>query len=210
MREKFKSKDLQRHPIALDAAFYTGVTYIKSYITLIKSIQKFYSHNWHNDVRRLLPSKGIDLPPAAILGKAADIEFDAGNLNTTESYLEIAPSHFVEKGMWQLNLDGERIVIQICSADLNAINQIRKNEEHSASIWASMFQRAVEEGIRKHRDIDHSYKRWAKNLQRQLHDEKLPTDDPDELDLRALEYAQKLMQNPLNKITNLVLQVQDD
>ncbi len=210
MREIFKSKVFEQHPITLDSSFYAGATSLRPHITSVEPIKSFHSHNWKKDVKQLLPKMGIDLPSAAILGRAADIEFNAGNLNSTESYLEIAPSDSVKKGRWGLDLDGQRIVILICPEDLKAIKQIRENEKYSASIWASMFQRAVEEGIRKHREEEHLHKRWAKNLTKQLHDENLSTDDPDVLDAHALEYAQILMQSPLTKIMNLVVDVKDE
>ena len=194
--------DTFRQPITLNASLYGGATKIRPHITTTESLDNFYSEDWLPDIKEMLPD-GISLPSGAILGRTAIIEFDAGGLMSGESIFEIVPSGNIEKGIYILDIGGERIVIQVCPDDLPAINQVRDlDEKGNASIWVGMYQRAVEEGVRKHRDDEHINKRWAINIGKQLSDADMEADDSDLLEARALEYAQRLMQNPLNRITD--------
>ena len=193
--------DAFRHPITLNAFLYAGATKMRAHITATESLDRFYSNDWRPDVKEMLPD-GILLPSGAILGRAAIIEFDAGGLVSGESIFEIIPSANIEKGIYILDISGERIVIQVCPEDLPVINQLRELDEGgNVSIWVGMYQRAVEEGVRRHRDDEHINKRWAINIGKQLSAADMEADDSDLLEARALEYAQRLMQNPLNRIT---------
>ena len=202
--------DAYRHPITLDASRYAGATKMRPHITTTESLDSFCSADWLPDVKEMLPN-GISLPSGAILGRAAIVEFDAGGLISGESIFEIVPSANIEKGIYTLDISGERIVIQVCPDDLPAINQVRDLDERgNASIWVGMYQRAVEEGVLRHREDEHVSKRWAINIGKQLTAADMETDDSDILAARALEYAQRLMQNPLNRITEFALRANSE
>ncbi len=207
-REAFVSEEF-RHPITLDASIYTGAVKIRPHITARDPIMGFYSDDWRAGIKEMLPN-GIFLPAGAILGRSAVIDFDAGGLVSGESFFEIAPAVHIEKGMYDIDIDGERITIQVCPDDLPAINSIRNMDDRkNAPIWMGIYQRAVEEGVRKHRNEEHVNKRWALNIAKQLSDADMETHDVDILEARALEYAQRLMRNPLNRITILATEADD-
>ena len=207
-REAFVSEEF-RHPITLDASIYTGSVKIRPHITATQSIESFYSKDWRGDIKEMLPN-GISLPTGAILGRAAVIDFDAGGLISGESFFEIAPAAHIEKGLYSIDIEGERITIQVCPDDLPAINSLRNmDDRETAPIWMGMYQRAVEEGVRRHREEEHVSKRWAHNIGKQLGGADMEAHDGDVLEARALEYAQKLMRNPLNRITDFASEAED-
>ena len=207
-REAFAS-DQFRHPITLDASLYTGAMKIRPHITATEPIERFYSDDWRADIKEMLPN-GISLPTGAILGRAAIIDFDAGGLVSGESFFEIAPAAHIEKGLYSIDIEGERITIQVCPDDLPAINSLRDmDDRENAPIWMGIYQRAVEEGVRKHRDEENTSKRWAHNISKQLGDAGMETHDADLLEAQSLEYAQRLMRNPLNRITDFASEPED-
>ena len=207
-REAFVSDEF-RHPVTLDSSIYTGAVKIRPHITATEHIEGFYSDDWRADIKEMLPN-GISLPTGAILGRAVVIDFDAGGLISGESFFEIAPAAHIEKGLYSIDIEGERITIQVCPDDLPPINSLRNmDDRETAPIWMGMYQRAVEEGVRRHRDEEHVKKRWAHNIGKQLGDAGMETYDADVLEARTLEYAQRLMQNPLNRITAVASEVDD-
>jgi hypothetical protein len=208
IREAFTTEEF-RHPITLDASIYAGAVKIRPHIAATESIEDFYSEDWRANIKEMLPN-GISLPTGAILGRSAVIDFDAGGLVSGESFFEIAPAAHIEKGLYSIDIEGERITIQVCPDDLPAINSLRSmDDRETAAIWMGMYQRAVEEGVRRHRDEEHFNKRWAHNIGKQLGSADMEAHDGDVLEARALEYAQKLMRNPLNRITDFASEAED-
>ena len=188
--------------LKLKASDYEGEVIIKPFIVTTSEIQKFKADEWAPAILELI-AEGADIPNAAILGIAPETSFQADETTTQESYLEIAPSPTVPQGQYRIELSGERIVIQINPDDKQGLNQVRRNGSPEQYLFPSMYQRAIEEGIRQHCKEDHEGKKWAHHMARQLDDNGIDTSDQEILEANSLEFAQLLMRNPLNYILSV-------
>ena len=91
----------------------------------------------------------------------AEKSFDTDATTDLESYVEITPSQAVQRGRFNLDLSGQRIVILINPEDKPDIDRMRRDEDSLQALFPSMYQRAIEEAVRLHRKDEHTDKRWA-------------------------------------------------
>ena len=202
LRESHLSNE-DTHTIRLDAKEYRGQVLIKPFVVASDAIGKMANDDWTVAVKGLLP-KGTAVPSGAILAIGTEKSFETDKTTDLESYVEITPSQAVERGRFNINLSGPRIVILINPEDKPDIDRMRHDEDSLQTLFPSMYQRAIEEAIRLHRKDEHADKRWAARIADKLNDYDLLADDPEILEANSLDYAQQIMENPLARITTLV------
>ena len=173
---------------------------LKPFIIAVTDIQAFSSDDWIDEVKRMLP-QGTDLPSGAILAIGEQTTFDVNTAADQESYIEITPAESVRPSQYRIDLGGERVVIYINPNDKSAIDRIRANDDTLQSLFPSMYQRAIEEAIRQHQRDDHAGKRWAVRIVEKLAEHHLDVQDPETLEANSLEYAQQVMENPLEFVS---------
>lgn len=201
LRESHLSEE-DVHTIRLDAQQYRGQVLIRPFVIASQSIERIANDDWAPGVRQLLPN-GISVPNGAILAIGTEKSFDTDKTSDLESYVEITPSQLIQRGRFNVDLSGQRIVILINPEDKPDIDRMRRDEDSLQTLFPSMYQRAIEEAVRLHRKDEHTDKRWANRIADKLTEHDLVTDDPDILEAKALDYAQEIMENPLSRITAL-------
>lgn len=201
LRESHLSEE-DIHTIRLDAQQYRGQVLIRPFVIASQSIERISNDDWTPAVRQLLPN-GTPVPNGAILAIGAEKSFDTDKTSDLESYVEITPSQMIQRGRFNVDLAGQRIVILINPEDKPDIDRMRRDEDSLQTLFPSMYQRAIEEAVRLHRKDEHTDKRWANRIADKMTEHDLVTDDPDILEANALDYAQQIMENPLSRITTL-------
>ena len=201
LRESHRSNE-DVHTIRLDAKEYRGQVLIKPFVVASQAIDKMASDDWAVAARGLLPN-GTSVPNGAILAIGAEKSFETDKTTDLESYVEITPSQTIERGRFNVDLSGQRIVILINPDDKPDIDRIRHDEDSLQLLFPSMYQRAIEEAVRLHRKDEHTDKRWAARISDKLNEYDLVVDQPEILEASSLDYAQQIMENPLARITAL-------
>ena len=197
LRESHRSRE-RSHTIPLDARQYYGQVLIRPFVIASQAIEHMPNDDWILSVKQLLPD-GASVPSGAILAIGDEKSFETDTTADLESYVEITPSQSVQRHRYNIDLSGQRIVIRINPEDKQDIDRMRRDED-SRTLFPSVYQRAIEEAVRRHREEDYSDKRWASRIADKLADYRLPTDDPEILKENALDYAQEIMENPLSRI----------
>lgn len=207
-RETHKS-DAYTHTIEIDASAYAERVYIRPYIIAAINLERFHCADWHEDLQALLPANGLTLPSGSILAIATAKHFDRNEQTQMESAVDIAPVASVLPGRFKINLDGQRIVIQVNPEDKPDIDRVRKGKL-ADGLWPSMYQRAIEEAVRQHLDPEHSAKRWAELIALALNKASIDASDPELLEANSLDYTQQLLENPLQRSLNAFIAVENE
>ena len=201
LRESHQSQE-DTHMVLLNADQYRGQVLIRPFIIASEKIPAVNNGDWAPWIRDMLPN-GTPVPKGAILAVGVEKSFETDETSELESYVEIAPSQTVEQGRFKIDLSGQRIVIYIHPEDKPDIDRVRSDEDTRSALFPSMYQRAIEEAIKKHGKEEHTGKSWANRISVKLAEHDLETGDPDILDANSLDYAQQLLENPLTRITKL-------
>ena len=162
LRESHRSQE-DIHTVLLDAFQYRGQVLIRPFIIASEDIPAVDNQDWAPWIRDMLPN-GTPVPKGAILAVGADKSFETDDTAELESYVEIAPSQAVEQGRFKVDLSGQRIVIYIHPDDKPDIDRVRSDEDTRSALFPSMYQRAVEEAVRRHRREENEGKRWASRI----------------------------------------------
>ena len=201
LRESHRSHE-DVHTIRLNAKEYLGQVLIKPFVVASQAIDKMASDDWATGVKELLPN-GTSVPSGAILAIGAEKSFETDKTTDLESYVEITPSQAIQRGRFNVDLSGQRIVILINPDDKPDIDRMRRDEDSVQVLFPSMYQRAIEEAVRLHRKDEYVDKRWAARIADKLNEYDLVSDQPEILEANSLDYAQQIMENPLARITML-------
>lgn len=182
--------------IKLPSSRYRGEIKLNAYIVATQENVMLTPNEWLEYAKATMQN-GVAVPKGAILAYAAMNPLQTEKADSDESFIDITPTHSVDPGITGLDLSGERISILVHPDDKPNIDAIRQNDMEVRRLYPSMYQRAIEEGIRKHLAPEHDGKRWARNMRILLARNDLALDDPEAADERALEYAQKMLKHPL-------------
>lgn len=207
-RETHRSVDYA-HTIEIDASAYAERVYIRPYVIAARNLENFHCADWNEDLQELLPSNGLSLPSGSILAIAAANHFDRNEQTQIESAVDIAPVASVLPGRFKINLDGQRIVIQVNPENKPTIDRVRKSKL-ADGLWPSMYQRAIEEAVRQHMDTEHSAKRWADLIALALNKASIDASDPELLEANSLDYTQQLLENPLQRSLNAFIAIENE
>ncbi len=207
LRESHRS-NTDSHTIQLDGRQYYGEIIIRPFIIASQAIENIPPDDWDSGITQLLP-EGTSVPKSAILAIGSEKIADPETTSNLESYVEIIPAQTVERGRFDIDLEGQRIVIRINPGDKPDIDRMRRDENLRLPLFPSMYLRAIEQAVRCHLKDEYTDKKWANRIANKLGEHDLPTDDPEILEDRSLEYAQQIMENPLSLIINRIPSYQE-
>ena len=190
--ETRQEDDLQ----VVDANQYAEELLISPYIVSKAAIPGFTSAEHAGEFRRLRPD-GFLVPPSSILavGEASKIAIDPSG--SPFSVIDLVQAKGVERGVFIVDLDEERIKIHLHEEDKHRIEALRKHERTSGEVvmlFSSVYLHAVVEGLRK--IASHSDVRWVRAFRDALERKGVTVDD-EEISNNALEYAQVIMDKPV-------------
>lgn len=180
----------------LDAGEYGDEIRLTPYVVATKRIEKFRSDEFAEEFRSIRP-KGFSISPGSILavGDSTTITLEEGG--SPSSVIDLVPDSRVEIGSFFVNLEDNRIKIHVEPEDKKKIEAFRQRGQGSremAVLFPSIYLHAVTEALRNLGAYPDTH--WALTMRRVL-DQHDITDDPQELEARALMHAQKLMAMPM-------------
>ena len=182
---------------------YTGTTRLIPVILTTEAIPDYQAADWSEKTKILLMGP-IALPPATLLAQGRTLRFKTGDLNSGDSIVQLIPADRVDQGKIEIDLESEKIKILVDPETFKQIRDMQANEDISGALWPSLYQQAIQRGLRFHRDENYQGKRWAINLARRLAaatDGDLPDDET--LIHKDYAYAQLIMDNPLSKMLEI-------
>lgn len=184
----------------LDASQYADDLKLTPYIVATQRIEGLKSEEYAEEIKIIKP-EGFDIAPGSILavGDSTEITLEEGG--SPYSVIDLIADTSVNKGLFKVSLDDNRIKIHLAPDDKNQMEALRQQEERASEIKAVFFPavylHAVTEALR-----NLSYpgdKHWEHTIQKALERRNI-TVDLEILHEDALTYAQKLMENPLGTL----------
>ena len=184
--------------LRLNKTEFRGKITVSSYVCAAAEIVGHQAEDWLPEVKILLPT-GIDLPKGAILAQAADSSFNPDKEQEQGSIMSIVPKDGIEPGRFQVELDEERIIVRVAPETRKEIDRARKSEGWKDAMWSNYLTVMVH-AVQAHQEEEHQGKRWANRIGKALQRAGINESEPEELRNNALEYAQIMMNNPLDKL----------
>ena len=192
-----------RQTLSLPDEEYTGTTRLQPLIIATTAIAQYQAPDWSQKTKNLLMG-AIDLPQSTLLAQGNFHRFKTGELNSGDSIVQLIPAERIPPGRMEVDLESEKIKILTHPETFKQIRDMQANEDTAGALWPSLYQTAIQRGLRFHRDENYRQKRWAINLQRRLAaatDGDLPDDET--LLHKDYDYAQLIMDNPLSKMLEI-------
>ena len=185
----------------LDAGDYQQDLIFTPYVVATQSIAGFISAE-HADEYRDFKPEGFDISTAAILavGNSTRISLEEGG--SPFSVIDLVSVPRVENGSFIVDLEDNRIQIQVSAEDYGKLDALRRRDVNSterAVLFPALFLHAITEALRNLSDLSHQESQWANTMRRALEERGISASDA-ELEDSALKYAQVLMENPMGKL----------
>lgn len=180
--------------IMLKRPEYDGKLTLTPYVAAIADIPAFKPPELDDELRRLIPAGGTDLPAGAILAIGLPTEIELDNQTAVESIIDLAPDSGLRKGQFAVDLTGQRIAINVHRNIWQDIQQLRNRSDKQPLLRQSLYLYAIEKAIRNLDDGEG--KRWADVIRRKLADNGID-DDPELIAENSEIHAQQIFQNPL-------------
>ncbi len=163
-----------------------------------KRLENFISEEHAPEWREHRPA-GFSVPEASMLavGNVVRITIEDAGIN---SVIDLVANSQVDDGIFQIELDGERIKIHVAPNDKERIESLRKhrvrNETGFSGLYPSLYLSAVSEALRQLND--HQNTRWAFALRLALERCGLGGVSSDLIPERSLVYAQHILEQPMS------------
>lgn len=196
LREAFMSADA-RSRIELPLARYPSAAGVEFFVVACGEI-KISPADLADDLAIALPD-GFVVPAGSPLAWGGAGFINPDKTKDVESFIEFVNEPGVERGEFEIDVSGDRIVIVVNPVDRDAINRLRNESDNRDPFWASVFAAAVEKGIRLHMHEDYADTAWAGNMRRLLADKGIQIDE-EALERKALSYAHRLLNRPFGKM----------
>lgn len=175
---------------------YSDVLLLTPYVLATEDIANFKSDEHATEWRAYHP-EGFRIDEAGILAVGNDVEITLSS-DSIGSVLDLVAMSQAD-GTFNVNLDGEHIVISVSAGDKQRIDILRMQSEHDlrhASLFSSIYLSAITQAVSE--AFDHEDRRWAQVILKRLEDSGVEADRETVQD-QALNYAQTLMEQPLTK-----------
>ena len=175
---------------------YSDALVLTPYILAVEEVTNFKSDEHASEWRDYHP-EGFEIEEAGILAVGNDVEITLSS-DSIGSVIDLVAMPRVE-GMFDVELDGERIVISVSGEDKQRIDAIRKRSERDithAALFPGLYLHAITSALQS--VFDYEDRRWAQTRLNQLEDKGIQA-DRETLQAQALHYAQLLMEQPLAK-----------
>ena len=163
-----------------------------------KRLESFISEEHAPEWREHRPA-GFSVPEVSILavGNVVRITIEETGIN---SVIDLVANSQVDDGIFQIELDGERIKIHVAPNDKERIESLRqqrgRNETGFSGLYPSLYLSAVSEGLRQLND--HQNARWAFTMRLALEKCGLGGVSADLIAEQSLVYAQHILEQPMS------------
>ena len=187
---------LNADTLVLSDGDYSDTLTLTPYILAVDEISNFKSDE-HTPEWRLYHPEGFEIEEAGILAVGNDVEITLSP-DSIGSVIDLVAMPRVE-GMFDVDLDGEHIVISVSMEDKQRIDVMRKQSERElahAALFPGLYLHAITSAIQAVSDYED--RRWAQTILNQLEDKGIRA-DRETLQAQSLHYAQLLMEQPLAK-----------
>ena len=161
---------------------------------LVNFISEEHAPEWHEH-----RPAGFSVPEAGILavGNVVRITIEETGVN---SVIDLVANSQVDDGIFQVELDGERIKIHVAPNDKERIESLRQHrvrgEAGFSGLYPSLYLSAVSEALR-HLNY-HQHTRWAFAMRLALEKCGLGGMSGDLIAERSLVYAQHILEQPMS------------
>ncbi len=181
--------------LVLDRQDWQDSIYLTPYITAKEKILGFKATE-HSSLVQTLAPRGVDLPAGAILaiGEVTEITIEDEKV---ESILQLVPNSSLEPGMFDTDLTGQRIAINLHPDYVGYINTIRGQTQRGPLLHQALYLHALDKAVRNL--FDHSDKRWASVIEKALEGQGILADEEDYAE-NSERYAQVIFQKPLERM----------
>lgn len=188
--------------IDLERSGWQGKFTITPYIAATENITGFQASE-HRDLIKLLAPAGIDLPAGAILAIGDVEEIELEDTPSVNSIFDLAPNRQTPIGTFSTDLTGQRIAINLHPDDFSKINRVRQQKNQELLLHQSLYLHSLDLAIRNL--ADHGDKRWAIIIRQKLEAQGINPNGDDLAD-NSESWAQKIFQNPLDRMLNTLQQ----
>ena len=180
-----------------DSDSLAGNTIITPYILAASDITLPLSPEHHQDYFGG-PIAKFEIPEASILaiGTGAEVE---GDYRTPSSAIDLVSSDGVDPGEFGIDYDEQRIQIQVNPVDRQNIENLRHNslESDTKALWPSLFLTAITGALQRLEEYSPEDYAWVEIVKNTIKRENYDDISQEELQEKALFYAQKLLNAPL-------------
>ena len=198
----------EQHTFTLDAGEYDEELLLIPYVVSTRDIERFRSEE-HASEWRVYKKEGFSVPAAGILAASHTTRVILEDANV-HSVIDLAANPKNHAGMFDIELNDDRIKIYTSNADKEKIEAIRHRRAsvHSVALYSALYLHAVTEALRNL--SEHADTRWAFTMRNAL--DKLGYEDIDTelLKSNALRYAQELIGQPLGDFLTAALKAEKE
>ena len=185
--------------LTLDASDYAVSLDIAPYIVARKPISNFLSTEHHFEFKHL-KADGYSVPSSGILAVGNPIRVDLDPNAGAESVFDLVPDSALSRGRFAVDMGNDHIKLLVNPEDKAEIERWRSQGSFGngqASLYPGLYLHAVTEALRNLGEFEEYH--WVSILRKTLEGKGLEV-DPESTQLRALDYAQLLLENPLGKL----------
>jgi hypothetical protein len=183
--------------ISLDPDSLRGEVDVDSYIVAVGAIIGFSSP----DINKEFGKSEFDFTPGQILAQEEThcIFVDRELFKPLSSVFELVKGDSLVGGEWRVSLDQDHVQIEVSAAMKESIDNSRSSSLSKSVLINSIYFSAVVHAIQRIKDgDDYGESKWARVIQRQLHNQHL------DLATDAYILAQRLMKHPLGVLNTYV------
>ena len=184
--------------VSLDPDSLRGEVDVDSYIVAVEEIDGFTSP----DINKEFGKSVFFFAPGQILAQEEThcIFVDRELFKPLSSVFELVKSDSLAGGEWRVSLDQDHVQISVSTAMKESIDNARSSSLSKSVLINSIYFSSVVHAIQRMKEgDDYGETKWARVIQRQLHNQHL---DLSVLDAYIL--AQKLMKHPLGVLNTYV------
>lgn len=186
----------EQDDLLLDASDYVAEILLTPYVVSTEALEDFKSREHVSEWRDHRP-EGFSIPVAGILavGNSTRIILEDSGVS---SVIDLVANNDVQEGIFNVQLDDERIKIHAPVAEKEKIEAVRTRRGSSAefaALFPGLYLHAVAEALRNLSEYENT--RWAFTIRNALDRVGRGEVDAELLKTDALRYAQELMEQPV-------------
>jgi hypothetical protein len=186
--------------VKLDANSLRGEVTVDSYIVAVKDINGFRS----SDINQEFGQEAFFFNAGQVLAQEETraIYVDRDLFKPLSSVFELVKNEGLIGGDWRVGVDQDNVQIEVSTEMKESIDNARNSKISRTVLINSLYFTAVVHALQSLKDGgDFGEFKWARVMQRQLHNQGLELDATD-----AYVLAQKLMKHPLSILRTNVFQ----